>query len=112
MKIVVPLQFFLVCLLLLGVAVYAALFFKTKESFVSTPTTQDNDIQLQACPSGTMNYDSKGDILCCRGVIQLLCRVVYDCFAKNYEPKQIVHALPVCAIILKTPQSERRGVVV
>lgn len=68
MKIVVPLQFLLVCLLLLGVAVYAALFFKTTEPFVS-PTSVDNDIQLQACPSGTMNYDSKGDILCCRGDI-------------------------------------------
>jgi len=73
MKIVVPLQFLLVCLLLLGIAVYAALFFKTKESFVaspmSSPTTKDNDIQLQACPSGTQNYDSKGDMLCCRGDI-------------------------------------------
>jgi hypothetical protein len=81
MKIVIPLQFLLTCLLLLGVAVYAALFFKTKESFVSpTPTTRNNDIQLQACPSGTVNYDSKGDILCCRGdIVDGACNGVTVC---------------------------------
>lgn len=97
MKIVVPLQFLLVCLLLLGVAVYAALFFKTKEPFVSTPTTQNNDIQLQACPSGTVNYDSKGDILCCRGdIVDGQCNGVTVCSISSDST-----SMPSCLRLLR-----------
>jgi hypothetical protein len=96
MKIVVPLQFLLVCLLILGVAVYAALFFKTKESFVS-PTTQDNDIQLQACPSGTVNYDSKGDMLCCRGdIVDGMCNGVTVCSISSDST-----SMPSCLRLLR-----------
>jgi hypothetical protein len=97
MKIVIPLQFLLVCLLLLGVAVYGALFFKTKESFIS-PTTRNNDIQLQACPSGTMSYDSKGDILCCRGdTVDGLCNGVTVCSISSDT-----QAMPSCLRLLRT----------
>lgn len=99
MKIVVPLQFLLVCLLLLGVSVYAALFFKTKESFVSpTSNTLNNDIQLQACPSGTTNYDSKGEILCCRGdIVDGLCNGVTVCSVSSDTS-----SMPSCLSLLRT----------
>jgi hypothetical protein len=101
MKLVVPLQFLLVCLLLLGVAVFAALFFKTKESFVGSPsvspTTRNNDIQLQACPSGTVTYDSKGDILCCRGdIVDGLCNGVTVCSISSDT-----QSLPSCLRLLR-----------
>lgn len=99
MKIVVPLQFLLVCLLLLGVSVYAALFFRTKESFVVSPTnnTLNNDIQLQACPSGTTTYDSKGDILCCRGdIVDGLCNGTTVCSISSDTP-----SMPSCLSLLR-----------
>lgn len=69
MKIVIPLQILLVSFLLLGVSVFLMFFLKTKETYVDITPQTNTDIQLQACPSGTTPFDSKGDILCCRGDI-------------------------------------------
>lgn len=77
MKFIIPLQLLLVCTLLLGVSVFLHYFLKSSppvaEPFANpappTLSTEANDIQLQACPSGTTSYDSKGEIFCCRGDI-------------------------------------------
>lgn len=69
MKIVIPLQILLVSVLVLGISVFLMFFLKTKETYVDITPQTNLDIQLQACPSGTTPFDSKGDILCCRGDI-------------------------------------------
>lgn len=87
MKLEIPLQFVLVCFLILGVSVFlGALYYKESEPFVDMKLSQsDIDIQLQACPSGTSSYDEKGDIYCCEGDIvnercngRIVCSVSLD----------------------------------
>lgn len=71
MKIEIPLQFFLVCILILGVSVFIGVYYLQKrETFVDVKAAPiDTDIQLQACPSGTTSFNKKGSILCCDGTI-------------------------------------------
>lgn len=73
MKVVIPLQTVLVAFLLLGISVFLAFVLKdsnkVREPFVATQTTA-NDIQLQACPSGTQTYTEEGNTYCCDGDLQ------------------------------------------
>lgn len=63
MKIVVPVQFFLTCILIFGVAIFLSCVQQQKETFVGTAS----DIQFQGCPSGTKSYESSGEVHCCDG---------------------------------------------
>jgi len=63
MKIVVPVQFFLTCILIFGVAIFLSCAQEQKETFVGSTS----DIQFQGCPSGTKSYESSGEVHCCDG---------------------------------------------
>jgi hypothetical protein len=89
MKIEIPLQFFLVCLLILGVSVFlGALYFQKTEAFQDIKLgTDDFDIQIQACPSGTSSYNNKGDILCCDGsIVNEMCNGRTVCSVSDEKP--------------------------
>ena len=75
MKITIPLQSLLFCLVLLGISVVIGCYFmmeqtKTEEPFFDV-TAGNADIQLQACPPGTeaLNDMTQGTVSCCDGSI-------------------------------------------
>ncbi len=105
MKIVIPLQFFLVCILILGVSVFlGALYFQKAETFQDISlTTDDTDIQLQACPSGTSSFNSKGDILCCDGsIVNEMCNGRTVCSVSDDKP-----SMPSCVNLTRKEMQKK-----
>lgn len=105
MKIVIPLQFFLVCLLILGVSVFlGALYYQKAESFEDVKLGSDDyDIQLQACPSGTSSFNSKGDILCCDGsIVNEMCNGRTVCSVSDEKP-----SMPSCVNLTRKTFAEK-----
>ena len=100
MKIEISLQFFLVCLLILGVSVFlGALYYEKTEAFQDVKLGADDyDIQVQACPSGTSSYNNKGDILCCDGaIVNELCNGRTVCSISDDKP-----SMPSCVNLTRT----------
>ena len=106
MKIELPLQFFLVCFLILGLSVFAgALYLQKVEPFQNAPniTPADNDIQIQACPSGTSSYSDKGDIYCCNGdIVNEKCNGNTICSVSLEKP-----GMPSCTNLLRQQLREK-----
>ena len=99
MKINIPLQFFLVCFLILGVSVFlGAFYFQKAEAFQDVKLgSEDYDIQIQACPSGTTSYNNKGDILCCEGsIVNEMCNGRTVCSVSDDKP-----SMPSCVNLIR-----------
>lgn len=105
MKIMIPLQFFLVCLLILGVSVFlGALYLQKAETFQDINLGSDDyDIQIQACPSGTSSYNNKGDIMCCDGsIVNEMCNGRTVCSVSDDKP-----SLPGCVNLKRKELREK-----
>lgn len=105
MKIEIPLQFFLVCLLILGVSVFIATFRLQKaETFQDMKLNADDyDIQLQACPSGTTSYNNKGSILCCDGsIVNEMCNGRTVCSVSDNTAE-----MPSCVNVIRKEYKEK-----
>ncbi len=81
-----------------------AFYYSNKESFVDGPiTSQDTDIQIQACPSGTNLYSESGNILCCRGdIVDGTCNGITVCSTSMDKP-----TMPSCATLLRQEFQEK-----
>jgi hypothetical protein len=108
MKIEIPLQFFLVCFLILGVSVFlGALYLQKAEPFTdaASVSSSDYDIQLQACPSGSSSFNDKGDIFCCDGtIVNGLCNGRTVCSVSAEKPN-----MPSCVNLLRKELREKAG---
>jgi hypothetical protein len=99
MKIEIPLQFFLVCFLILGVSVFlGAWYLKKAETFVDVKMDGDDyEIQLQACPSGTQSFEYKGTISCCEGdIVNEMCNGRIVCNISEDKAEN-----PSCTTVLR-----------
>ena len=98
MKIVIPLQFFLVCILIFGVAIFLSCA-QQKETFVDTAS----DINFQGCPSGTNSYESSGEIHCCEGdLVNQRCSGRTVCSLSKHSK-----VIPSCASLLRKELDEK-----
>jgi hypothetical protein len=81
-----------------------ALYFQKAESFKDIKLgTDDYDIQLQACPSGTSSYNSKGDILCCDGsIVNEMCNGRTVCSVSDDKP-----SMPSCVNLIRKTFKEK-----
>lgn len=97
MNLQIPVPFFLVCGLILGLSVFLRSYFYSKtESFVSVPE-RDIDIQLQACPSGTTSFSEMEEINCCDGdIVDNRCNGRKVCSVSTEKPQ-----LPSCVNLLR-----------
>ena len=103
MKITIPLQTLLFCLLLLAITVVLGSYFmieksKTEEPFFDA-TSGNMDIQLQACPPGTesLNETTKGTVSCCDGtIVDGLCNGSTVCSLSTDTTK-----LPSCVNLMR-----------
>ena len=103
MKITIPLQSLLFCLVLLGISVVLGCYFmmeqtKTEEPFFDV-TADNADIQLQACPPGTegLNDMTQGTVSCCDGtIVDGLCNGSTVCSLSTDTAK-----LPSCVNLMR-----------
>ena len=103
MKITIPLQTLLFCLLLLAITVVLGSYFMIEKSKIEEPffdaTSGNMDIQLQACPPGTesLNETTKGTVSCCDGtIVDGLCNGTTVCSLSTDSP-----TLPSCVNLLR-----------
>ena len=103
MKITIPLQSLLFCLLLLAITVVLGSYFMIEKSKMEEPffdaTSGNMDIQLQACPPGTesLNETTKGTVSCCDGtIVDGLCNGTTVCSLSTDSP-----TLPSCVNLLR-----------
>ena len=99
MKIVIPLQFFLACILIFGVAIFLSCAQQQKETFVGSVS----DINFQGCPSGTKSYESSGEVRCCEGdLVNQRCGGRTVCSLSNHSK-----AIPSCSSLLRKEIDEK-----
>ena len=103
MKITIPLQSLLFCLVLLGISVVLGSYFMIEQSKKEEPfidvTAGNADIQLQACPPGTeaLNNMTQGTVSCCDGtVVDGQCNGTTVCSLSIDTP-----TLPSCVTLLR-----------
>jgi len=103
MKITIPLQSLLFCLVLLGISVVLGSYFMIEQSKKEEPfidvTAGNADIQLQACPPGTeaLNNMTQGTVSCCDGtIVDGQCNGTTVCSLSIDTP-----TLPSCVVLLR-----------
>lgn len=95
----VSVQIILTSILVLFFTLLMGSLFLKKETFVTfDASTQDNDIQVQMCPSGSDSYFNKnGDVFCCRGsVVNGACNGVTVCSLSSST-----NTMPSCTTLLR-----------
>ena len=99
-----PVQLLFISTLILVISLLLGSFFMQKETFVTTPSSLDNDILVQTCPTNTESFfDNNGDVLCCRGsVVSGSCNGITVCSLSSNTTN-----LPSCTSLLRKELREK-----